>query len=112
MTPDAVRIARLRAEHARVSAELHAVEDGTLPWIEARLCVTASSFAEAFGLSEQAACNRLAKLLAVGLVERTSIPGKTGRKFTYRTTRPLDPLVVTDPAAVERFAEIHARRSA
>lgn len=107
---DTARLARLRAEHARVTAELHAVEDGTLPWVEAHLCVTASRFADAFGLTEQAANNRLAKLLAVGLLSRTSIPGRTGRKFVYTPTRPLEPINVTDPEAVARFLEIRDRR--
>lgn len=111
MTVDAARIARLRAEHARIAAELHAVEDGTLPWIEARLCVTAKRLGEAFGISETAANNRLAKLTAVGLIERTSIPGRKGRKFIYRTTRPLEPLVIEDPEAVARFLEIRDRRT-
>jgi hypothetical protein len=106
------RLARLRAEHDRINAELQAVEDGTLPWMERHpLCFTAQIFADAFGLSITAANNRLTKLVRVGLLHRepVSAKGRGGRKFTYRAVNHDDkkPLVLTGEAG-ERAA--HALR--
>lgn len=83
---DSERVRRLMAERDRVTAEMKAVEDGTLPFIEERRHVTAELLADAFGLSLPAANNRLARLLKVGLLDREPvINGKAGgRAYRYR----------------------------
>lgn len=81
---DTERIANLHAQRARLAAELSAVEDGTLPWIEGRSSTTPGDLAEAFGISQQVANNRLNKLLRVGLLHRWRVPVNGGGKaFAY-----------------------------
>lgn len=116
VTPDhSERLSHLRAKHDRISAELQAVEDGTLPWMERHpMCFTARTFAETFDLSITAANNRLTKLVRVGLLYREPISatGRGGRKFTYRAVNHDDakPLVLEGEAA-ERMGDILKRRA-
>jgi predicted ArsR family transcriptional regulator len=82
------RLKRLYEERERITAELRAVEDGTLPFIEEAGEVTPADVAEAFGISVQAANNRLVRLARVALLdrERTSVNGG-GKAFIYRKYR-------------------------
>jgi predicted transcriptional regulator len=82
------RLQRLYEERERITAELRAVEDGTLPFVEEAGEVTPADVAEAFGITTQAANNRLAKLCRVSLLdrERTTVNGG-GKGFVYRKFR-------------------------
>lgn len=79
------RLKRLYEERERITAELRAVEDGTLPFIEEAGEVTPADVAEAFGISVQAANNRLARLTRVALLDRERTSG--GKAFIYRKYR-------------------------
>lgn len=83
---DSERLRTLRAERERVCAELNAVEDGTLPFIEEHGDVTAEALAEAFDLSLPAANNRLVRLVEVGLLDRRPQTRRPvgGRFYVYR----------------------------
>jgi predicted transcriptional regulator len=71
----------LRAVIDRTRAELLAVEDGTMEYVEhVRKGITATRFAEAVGITPQAANNRLKKLEAVGLLERRRVRCPSGGK--------------------------------
>lgn len=81
---DRERIRRLSTLRERISAELRAVQDGTLPYVEHKRRVTADDVAKEFAISVTNANNRLAKLYRVGILERDQVPSRHGRKFVYR----------------------------
>jgi predicted ArsR family transcriptional regulator len=86
---DQERIARLFAAKDRLNAELRAVEDGTLPFMEGRRTVTPDLIAEQFKVSVQAANNRLLRLHRVGILSRRSVnKGKGGgRSYVYKVEK-------------------------
>lgn len=74
----------LRAQIERLRAELCAVEDGTMSYVEeVREGITAEGLANAAAISPQAANNRLRRLERVGILERDRavIPG--GGRYVY-----------------------------
>lgn len=79
------RLRQLRQQRERINAELNAVEDGTLPFLEERTEATPQELAEAFRVTVQAANNRLVRLVEVGLVTREPyIRNRGGRGYRYR----------------------------
>lgn len=81
------RADRLREQRDRLNVELRAVEDGTLPWIEAEGIVTAAELAETFGFSPTNANNRLASLRRAGLVRRVRVRGQRGYFYHWEPNR-------------------------
>lgn len=81
------RISELRRMIKVLRVELSSLEDGTLGAMS-RSWITAKKLGERLGISEQAANNRLAKLVDAGLAtrERRPIPGG-GLRYAYRTVR-------------------------
>lgn len=85
---DSARLAGLHDEMARLRVELKGVEDGTLPWLEDREHATAAALAEEFGVTVQAANNRLARMVGAGLATREPfVLAAGGRGYTYRVVK-------------------------
>ena len=81
------RLRSLRAARERLTVEMKAVEDGTLPWLEDRKDATPSDLADAFGLTPQAAGNRLVRLVEAGLADREPVLlAAGGRRYRYYVT--------------------------
>lgn len=79
------RVHYLRAQIDRLKAELCAVEDGSLEFIEGAGIVVASELAEALSVSRTAANNRLRRLEEVGiLVRRRHVLDGGGAVWCYQ----------------------------
>ena len=84
--PPRKRIAELEHRIGQLRAELSAVEDGTMEYVEqVRTGITARGLADAVGgITPQAANNRLRQLQLAGLLERDAvIVAGGGRSYIY-----------------------------